>query len=541
MKDLDKISEFIQHRKKEITTTKRLVSMLQDSSDFSASKLVSSIAKELPESTPVEAIQALNAMSSIIAEVNNEIPDRVKSKTYAEDIMFSKFSSMVQQIMLSPDVSSNVEGMVSASAKSMAKEVESLTSDVKSLREDAEAFLSEFKSIVDSKKPANSTEKIGKAKKDIEALILEAKNKTSELQSRILSGKDFSKFRTEDLTRVLTEIREAVPTKGIEYMFVDQSVGIVENAGKLRSAVSELGAWKDRLQGMKSSIRDQIKPGDIFNKNFSQMYKTFESMLNSTKGINPSIPEKSLAMLGSIKSNSSALSGIISSLGNTNIKNKLDDISSEANLRTDKFLNDVKNFELPIEELKGIEYNMKAMVKTAEKYVAGTLKPKVQSILDTMESNMTKHFNKAESMFGEFKSLLTTFDPPLNADMTAFMDSVGRVAPAARDAMLQGNIENFKKTLESPMFLTSAGAAVESLKKFTETAKSALTVADSNMVNIVSSYLSGEHKRAMMSMWISNISGQRSAALKSLDGFVANTLTPVDMMLQTLKRKFQGV
>jgi len=542
---LSKVLEFTEHRRKEVAGTKKLVTMLKDTSDYGMARLTNTIAKNIgSDKTTTELSRAANEVSNIVASVLKEIPDRVKSKNFEEDVLFSQFSALTQQMFMSDDIAKNVEGLVSTSAKSLATTVDALTKDVDKLGEDALSFMDEFSEIV-KKVPVPSTiDKMTAAIPDVTQTIQEALAKTSALQSRINSGLDFSDFRITDLVGSLNKISSIIPSKGAEFPFSDSAMTMVDRASSAISTMQQIQAWKTRLENYKDQVATIIKPGDIFNKNFSQIYKALgssTSMLGSIPAMLKSNPASAMSAFGDLKSKADAIAGMVTSLGNTKIKDKLSDVTSQANAQMQSFARRLKNIELPFEGMDKLKYNLKAITKTAEKYATGTLKTAAPTIIDALRKNTESILGTVKSSLNTFKTVLNAYDPPATTDVKVFMDSIGKIAPAARDAIIQGQITDFKKTLESPAFLTKADNAVAALGEFSAKVRTKLTSADMNMINIVSNYLSGEHKRAMMSMWIANLASQRSSAAKSLDSFVSSFIHPIEIITQLMQSKYPDV
>jgi len=542
---LSKVLEFTDHRRKEVANTKKLVTMLKDTSDYGMARLTNTISKNMgSDKTTTELSRAAKEVSNIVASVLTEIPERVKSKNYEEDVLFSQFSALSQQMFMSDDIAKNVEGLVSASAKSLATTVGGLESDIDTLGKDALSFMDEFAQIV-KKVPIPSTiDKMSAAIPDVEASIKAALDKTSALQSRISSGKDFSDFRITDLVSSLNNISSMIPSKGAEFAFSGNAMSMVDRASSAMDTLQQIQSWKTRLESYKDQVATIVKPGDIFNKNFSQIYKALESsssMLGSIPGMLKSNPAAALSAFGDLKSKADAVAGLITSLGNTKIKDKLSDLGTQSNKQMQSFTRRLNGVQLPFDEIGQLKYNLKAITKTAEKYATGMLKTSAPTIIEKLRANTESILGTIKSSLGTFKTVLNAYDPPATTDVKVFMDSIGKIAPAARDALIQGQITDFKKTLESPAFLTKAGNAVAALGEFSAKARTKLTSADMNMINIVSNYLSGEHKRAMMSMWIANLASQRSSAAKSLDSFVSSFIHPIEIITQLMQSKYPDV
>lgn len=543
MSTLSDVTGFLTGRKDEISTAKYLTSLLTDASDYTSAKYIEQLSELLPESTPSEAKMAVSTLSNIVAKINEDIPERVLGKGFGEDVPFSQLLGMSQQLFMSPKVAENMEGIIAHAKNEMSTEVDNISADLDGLEDDINRFAADFNAIVDGKRPTPTLDKIQSAAPEMVKLIQEAKSKTAQLQARTSRGLGISDFRINDLLGSLNKIKEQIPTQGMELSYMATASGLLGKSQEIRGNIEELDSWRQRLKDFVPQSIQNILPGDIFDKNFSKIYEMLDSSAITSKlaGISAGDPSRILSSLGGVSSNVTAISGLISSFGNAQMLEKLSDVENEANQRINSFAESLNSVTAPIESMLKSEYAVKSMIKTAERYALGTLQKEVAPIISKLQSDAVGYIGVAKEKLGQVKTILNMFDPPVNTNVTAYISAIGKIAPNARDSLISGQLNNFKKTLESPAFLTKAGAAVSSLNNFVQANKDKLTVPDKNMVSIVTNYLSGEHKRAMMSIWIANTAGQRSAALTSLDTFVKDFINPIELMVNTLSKKMGDV
>lgn len=534
---MKEVNTFLKKRVDEIKKTKSIVSLFKDTTDIMSSKLVDTVLEEAPITEGANFTQVSKQVANAVSEIIKEVPQRVKSTTYEEDTMYSQFMGMTQQLLFSDDSAENIQSLVSLANKNMATETRNAREQAHLLKDKMTTFLNDFRNQVEAH-PNPEMLDITDVSNNVLREVSEAKDKMTQLQARVLNKQDFSDFRISQLKNILAAAKDKIPNKEMVSVFNPDTGTLLNSIEEFRAKLNDINKIKSQIQSYKDNVMNTVKPGEVFLSNFTQIYNMFKSLENELE-ISPSLNTSSaLTTFSNMKSKLDSISGFISLLGTKKFTTALSDESNIAVEQVDKFTESLQELPDPTDKVDDIEYSAKAMIRTAERYITGAFKQEALPILDQLEEKMDEGFSIIEENLDTFETISNIFDPPQTSDVIAYMDALGTVAPAAMDALLTGDINSFQKTMESPTMLTQAGQAITEMKSFATNNADKMSIIDKNMFGVVSSYLAGEHKRAMMSLWIGNTAARRSKALTSLDLTVNKFIRPVEKLVNILGSKF---
>jgi hypothetical protein len=417
---------------------------------------------------------------------------------------------MVQQLFLGPNAATNVAGLMKSAAGDLLSKVTGFSTDVFNIGPEVQSFADDLVAVVESGHAETIKPNLEANTPKMKEQLEDIKQKTAGLQARINSKSDFSPQRMSSLIGSLSAFKALIP------------------AGTQLSSLFT----KDTLSS--------ILPGDIFSGNFTKLYSLYDNISNNISAMEKfkGSTAKSMEALSTGMSMINSVIGQLGTLSNKQFKTDLSDESSDIVQQMKQFGEALLGHVFPMDEVKSLDRDVRALAKAAEDIVSKGKIPAIENIL-SLAARAQDTVNSIVTNMDTVKTVINVFEPPITTDVNAFMSSIGNIAPAALEAIVQGEMVEFEKSIKDPMMLTLAGQAVSQLNTFMKS-QTNLTVADSSDFGTLISFLSGQHKRQTQAAYVSNTGAQRSRALKSFDIFVNKYMTPMKLLTDAMAMKFGG-
>lgn len=547
--DLSTTKRALKLRRQELDKASKIVSLLTSTTDFLTDKFFDLLSSNAVVQSVAEAKQFASSTKSLIADLVSEIPEEMKILDPEEAKLFKQFKVLAQELFMSQNVKDNVASLMAMSKDELVGVLDSFHQDLDGTVSDVKEYIGSFKAaLTNSPDIGKITSTLATSLPKLRSIVSNAKDKTVSLQGRLLSGNDFSKERIESLVGVLKSFKEEVPeAPTFSSLLSDNYSSLASRATALTSDYGSIISRASNLANFKDSLLATIKPGDIFASNFSKFYSMYDSISSNINVIESSLKSgldiKSIGGLRDSVSKVNTLISAIKTLGNKQFVTQLTDTANTLDLKniSDQILSAIDpsgQFGQIKSQIKTLERDVKAAIKMAERVLKGKVPSK--SVLEAIEARIDSTTSVIKSGISTFRNLLNTFDPIPTADAKAFMDSVSKIAPAAKDAILNSNIVQFAKVLASPQYLTMFGQAIGELREFAAKQKD-LTIQQSARIGQVIAFMAGQHKRILLSSALSNIPMQRSTALKSMDIFVKSVIEPMELLVKDLEKEFSSV
>jgi len=525
---------------------------MNSTSDFLTASFGNLLSSNASTQSEAESKQAAYQIKSTVASLIDTVPDELGNMDPSEVKLFKQFKVLTQQLLLSDNASGNVAGMMRMAKDGIANELDGINSDVASLGDTAKSFIGEFQNIASTSSDiASIGTRIATALPSMREKLYNAKDRTASLQARIASNKDFSKERVAALIQSLADFKNIVPdAPAFTSIMSDEYQEMPTEVDSIKTRYESVVQKATGLADFKDNLINAVKPGDIFSSNFSTLYSMFNSIsgnLSSVEGAAKSgLDLKTIAGMRDAVSKANNIISTVKTLGNKQFTNQLTDIANSSTQEMMNLASNIKGAILPTGPLGGVRDQIKTMerdVKTVLKMAEGVLKGKMPDVatLGAVYNRVTSTVDSIKSGIDTFKGLINMFDPAPTADATAYMESIGKIAPAAKDAIMTSSIQQFAKALTNPQYLTSFGQSVGEIQNFLSVKGPSLTIDQSARVGQVMSFMAGQHRRVMLSASLADIPLQRSESLKSMDIFVKSVIEPMELLVKDLEKELPSV
>ena len=482
-------------------------------------------------------------LSSIVADLVQEIPIKIKDKDFTEDNLHSQLKVMTQQLLLGPNAKDNVAGLMKYGKDALVKTIDTFQSDINDLATQAGDFADDLGVLVNDPNIRQIKTNISSAVSTLNSKLDDVKQKTASLQTRISSKNDFSLQRIDGIVTTLNEMKNLIPSAAnLGSLYSAQSNTMTTNSKSISDSFTSIISHAGRVAGFKDSLVANILPGDIFASNFTKLYSMYKEIGSSLESVKSNLKTgdatRVLQSVGNVIGKVNSIIGQVKTLGNkqfaTDLKNTADSTVQQMKSLGDNIIAHV----FPVAEVKKVENDVKALVKTVDRIINGGKVP-TPAVVTALKNRIDANIGTVKNNLTTFVNILNVFEPAVTADIKAFTASIGNIAPAANDALLQGDVAKFEKTLTNPNLLTLAGHAVAEINSFLATAEN-LTTPDLAKIGTLISFLGGQHKRQLQAASIMNLAENRKKALKSFDYFVTTFLEPTRMLVKDLQTKFGG-
>lgn len=537
--------DFLKKQREHIANVKYVVSLLKAPMDNITEQYANSILSEVPidGNTSFKTVKA--EVESLVADLLQEIPVCIKDHDFVSDTLSSQLRVMAQKLFLSDSALANVAGLLANARDNLVGNVDTLSAEVQSLADDAKGYIDDFKQLTESVDPRLIQQMAKEALPLMTSYLEEARQKTVALHDRIKDKKDFSKARVDSLLSSLTGFATSMPDMStISSMFSPINTDMVGRADEAQTALQAVIGQTTNLANFKDNILQKILPGDIFDSNFSKLYSTYKSIsadINSLTGeLKNGLGSRSMQSMCSSIGKIQSIAGQIKLLGNKQFKTDLSDESNNIVQRMKGFAKQLSAHVFPTEALAGMRMDIRSVASLADRFVGNKL-PMTPSVLNNMLSTVRDRIDGAaaaiKTNLETFKTVANLFEAAPTADVVAFFNSVGTIAPTAMDALLQGDINRFQNTLMDPKKINAAGEAIAEINDYINANRATLTTDTANLLGIMNSYLGGQVKMFEQHAWTSNQAGQRARALKSLDQSVMQFILPIEKVLQLLESR----
>lgn len=546
--DFNKIVAAFATRRKELQDAVNLTNIFKGAPDVLVSKFVGSVAQNAPTQTPEEEESLLAKATGTLGTIFSSEPENTSGKLNVEDSLYSQHLMLTQQLLLSGSPAGNMATLAATAKKALSGEIDSFKKDFETLRKDTVGLADSFINVMEGIEPGaatNPAEALQQALPAMRTLLSDAQQKTVNLHSRILSGKEFSGERMDSLISTLKGIKDSVAPSAFAFapFFSGSSPQPVDKIDSLMEQFQGIVQKGKNLSTFRQDALNVLKPGDLFKGNFSQMYGMFKQMsggLSAIAGQKGGDAAKGFQALDSVMSQVNTMTGMMQTLGNKKFRQ---DLIDEGNDYVKQFkvlegelasnFGSVSGLFSVEDDLKKMRTDIRTLTKSIKDAANGKMSP-IEAILN-IKNSVSSIEETVQNKVDTFKTALSIFDPKPTADATAYVASVGSLAPTAAEAVFSGSMVNFEKTLQTVGDLTKYGQAIQEIKNITSQKK--ITLETASQLASLASKLGGLHKRQMQGMMSSNLPAWRSQLLKEQQIFANKSIAPYELLVKILKGK----
>lgn len=580
--DFDKIDQAITHRRGQLKTATMALSLLKNSNDFVRDGLVQTCIENSGVNIPAELRPMVPQMSKLISKLVADIPPEVLGKASKLDqeaaALHSQLKAGAQQLLLGEKAAENVGSLMKTAADNLHGDAGKFSDTIGGISKEATDYLDNFQAAVaDTPGLSKFSSDLKASLPSMKAKLEEARQKTVELQSRVLSGGDFSPQRIQAIKTPLELAKTVVPalpkiasifypgspkidipefpgssllsgliTPGGEtegQITLDRGGGnLVERAKQAQSDFDDLATRITNLSTFREGILENIKPGDLMKSSFSTLYDVYKEAISEVDAASTKMgasPDKAMSAVSSVIGKVNSMMGIFQTLGNKKFQTDLKDTAIPVVQKMMGFAENLKTMLSPdglVSQIKSQVGTMVRDVKAIGQLANRLMNGRVPSIstLAALAGRVSSVATSIQSGVTTLRNVVNTFEMKPTASAAAFMASVGQLAPSAEEAILTGNAAQLSGTLTSLDMMNQYSAALVQLKNFAGQYGN-MSIADAANLGVMISWLSGRSAAGNGSRYLASVAAQRSRAVKELELINDSQLKPMEMLLSRIK------
>lgn len=557
---LEKAQAYFDQRERETHINKRLALLNKDSSDRIASDYAEDMERSLDSALDstgasneerIEILEsAAEAAESIVNEMNAEIPERVRNVSYKEDATHSRAVTATQKFMFTDGFTPIFTGIISKASQTLSKDIKDSGAEMVDVLQNTLKLSANTRKLIGDSLAGNVTDSKS-AGKDLFNNIVKIKEGTITLQGAHNRSGFVPKERYEQLLREYLEVDRLLPyglfDKSKDVNVYGDSKNIVDRSARLRERLTIVSRRADAIGNIQDKFAKEAAPNDIFNRNYNMIYRYLDSSLSALKDVADAADDrqdKTRVLLNKTKSSITKALTVMGILNTTDIFQKVENISSNVS----SYLNQLTGYVNFSKELyANIDYSVRAIKNINDKVSSLIMREKITQqqadqytdALDNMESQIEANHTQLAAQMNMATDYIRDNAPEPTSEGELYLKELKECAPASFDYLMMGDIASFSYSLTSPMMTTHAGAAAQELNDIVlrKQREGTLTVEDKNRIAILTSYLNGEHKRALLATNITSAQTQRNEAADSLQTYLDVTLTPLREMADKLARE----
>ena len=582
---ISKANSAIDHREDELGKAIFTISLLKSAPDFLREKAIETYINNSGVTAPKELQAFIPQISTIVSDAFNKIPAESMGKLtkFSQEVgvLHSQFKMGTQQLLLGEKAAANISSLIAAARDNLHSDSGNFSTAIGGIKETALGFLDGIQQAAETTPGLRSfSSDLRSSLPELRAAVTEAQDKTVQLQSRVLSGGDFSPARISAIKTPLDAARALVPSMpaivslfstgapktlmptlaSLSALMPGGTFGGASTAGSptsgtvgggsLLSEMTKIGAQFNKIMStttnmstFKDDLPKAIKPGDLLKDNFSDVYSVFKNIKSGieTVGVNldASTPANGMEALSAVMGQMSAITGIIQTLGNKQFQSDLGDNMNASVQKMNTFAGVLTGVLAPGGALDAVKTKVATMtndVKAVGQIANRILKGKVPAVstLLALKDRIMSTADTIQSGMSTFRTALNTFSPTVTTDSRAYLASVGEIGSAVKEAIMTMNASALNKTLQSPNELTVYGQMVTAMSTFLQ-ANGQISVENAAIISVVTDTMRGLHDRQMTGNYLKNVAAQRSQAqieakinikaldyLKMLVGLMAN-------------------
>ena len=544
--EVSEVQTALDTRKEELSSATSAISLLQGAQDIMGGRLGDVLKGNLPSGlTGLEVASAASKAQSIITKMMQVLPTDLTNNHAIEAMLSNQLSVMSQQMFMSGNAAKNAAGLYAKAKDALLPVMDEFVNTVDGLSGDTLGRLGNIQSVLQSGATGGfNLQSLGSSLTSIiPGPFADLKDKTNRLQARILGGGDFSAQRIMSIMSSLDGMKISIPAE-LQQLAPILAGGCSYAESLVTGAQYKMNDILQRLDNMKSFPEDlvqSIRPGDMFNRSFSQIRDMYESMESQISQLQSGVAAEDICTIvpaiedyvGKVN----GLMGIFQTLGNREFMTAMLDPANEYGQKMQGFADLIKGGIT--EQMTSVFNDTQSLVRDAKatfNMVRGIIDGSFSSLstVTSMMSRVSTITDSIKSGISTVKNLLNTFDVVPEADVNAFMASVGQTAPAAQEAILTGNLKSFEKTIANPQNITKYGQAVTAIKQYMTESRDKLTVDSAGQLGLLSSVMTGMHRRQLNALWLVNLPLQRSQLLKEFKIYAKSFIEPTEQLYKNV-------
>ena len=507
-----------------------------------------------------------NALSSFTSFITNSDADFIKGelealqKTSLSSIpvaelegstaiaaMHNKFKSLTASVMSSNYLPDFFQQIVKDGCDKINSECSDTIGKITTLKNNITAHAEDIKAYLDSVENNPEIDMPQKILANKDVIINDSRDMYLKMVKMFNNIKETNNFSDSLMDGVISKAESLVANLGSI-----QSKNPAIAASSLDGFLAELDDTQFKLENLKDygsklpQMADEFSNldlSDILRENFSNILSNGNRVLRlANSAITSAESGNGQGLIQSVKEILTQVSYIKGQLGQMQ-KRKIKDIlptgsQIESDFNALKTAADNFTQTFPEEAMRILQSDINSIISITRQLaepisnLARRRRPS-SSEIDTITNRIGTKASDITSHMAGLITAVNAFPAGVASIATNAISALKAIAPTPMEQLAKGNVLSFKKTLDNPMLLTKIGACQESINQ--AMADPEIGAVELGMLTTLLDFVNGEFEREMMTNFISDFDLQKSIAIKGVDDYVTEILTPKKQLLERYK------